>query len=137
MNTVMERLLTAINAHDLNAMVGLFAADYVSRQPVHEAAAFVGASQVRANWAAMFAGVPDFRAEVVRSVEDGDTTWCEWRWTGLRSDGRPFDHRGVTLFEVRDGAITAGTLYMQEAEADTPIDQEVENLSGLRPDQNA
>jgi ketosteroid isomerase-like protein len=133
----MERLLAALNEHDLDAMIALFHADYDSRQPVHEAAAFVGRAQVRANWAAMFAGVPDFHAELIRSVEDGDTTWCEWRWTGMRTDGHPFDHRGVTLFDVRGGVITAGTLYMQEAESETPIEQEVVNLSGLRPDQRA
>ena len=137
MNAVMEQLLAAMNAHDLEGMTALFHPDYDSRQPVHRAADFVGRAQVHANWAAMFAGIPDFRAELVRSVEDGDTTWCEWRWTGRRADGLPFDHRGVTLFQVRDGAIAAGTLYMQEAEADTPIQREVENLSGLRPQEPA
>jgi ketosteroid isomerase-like protein len=133
-NAVLERLLTAMNDHDLDEMIALFHPDYRSRQPAHSAEAFVGRSQVRANWQAMFAGVPDFRAELVRSADDGDTTWCEWRWSGTRTDGRPFDVRGVTLFEVRDGAIAAGTLYMEETESETRIQQAVQNISGHRPD---
>jgi ketosteroid isomerase-like protein len=136
-NAVIEELLAAMNAHDLDAMIRLFAPDYASRQPAHEAAAFVGSDQVHANWRAMFAGVPDFRAELLRSVDDGDTAWCEWRWTGTRTDGMPFDVRGVSLFETRDGVIVAGTLYMEEAEADTPIEEAVQNLSGRRPDEPA
>jgi ketosteroid isomerase-like protein len=133
-NEVLEKVLTAMNNHDLDEMIALFSPDYDSRQPAHSGEAFVGRSQVRANWQAMFAGVPDFRAELVRSAQDGDTTWCEWQWTGTRNDGQPFDVRGVTLFEVRDGAIAAGTLYMEETEAETRIDQAVQNLSGRRPD---
>jgi hypothetical protein len=30
-----------------------------------------------ANWEAMFAGIPDFHAEICRSIQDGDTTWSE------------------------------------------------------------
>ena len=82
----------------------------------------------------MFAGVPDFHAEIRRSVQDGDTTWTEWRWSGTRSDGQPFAMRGVTLFEITGGQIVAGRLYMEEAERDVAgIEQAVEHLSGRRP----
>jgi hypothetical protein len=43
---------------------------------------------MRANWEAMFAGIPDFQAELCRSVTDGDTTWSEWHWSFLKEWGR-------------------------------------------------
>jgi hypothetical protein len=107
---------------------------HVSEQPAHPDRAFAGRAQMRANRAAMFAGVPDFHAEICRSVQDGDTTWTEWRWSGTRSDGRAFAMRGVTLFETSDDQIVAGRLCLEEVERDVAgIEQAVEALSGRRP----
>jgi ketosteroid isomerase-like protein len=73
-------------------------------------------------------------AEICRSVQDGDTTWTEWRWSGTRSDGQAFEMRGVTLFEVAGGQIVAGRLYLEDVEQDIiRIEQAVEALSGRRP----
>jgi hypothetical protein len=74
MTEVIDRLVAAVNAHDLDAAAGLFHDDYRSEQPAHPGRAFVGRAQMRANWEAMFAGVPDFRAEICRSVQDGEAT---------------------------------------------------------------
>ena len=134
MSEVIDRLVAAMNAHDLHAAAGFFHEDYRSEQPAHPGRSFTGRAQMRANWEAMFAGVPDFHAEIRRSVQDGDTTWTEWRWSGTRSDGQPFAMRGVTLFEITGGQIVAGRLYMEEAERDVAgIEQAVEHLSGRRP----
>lgn len=135
MSEVIDRLLLAMNAHDLEALAALFHADYHSEQPAHPGRTFVGRRQMHANWAAMFAGIPDFRTELIRSVDDGNTTWTEWSWTGHRTDGQPFHARGVTLFEVKDGLVTSGRLYMEDVEREVVgIEQAVENLSGRRPD---
>ena len=134
-SVVIERLVAAMNDHDLDRMVALFHPDYDSRQPAHPGRAFTGREQVRANWAAMFAGVPDFRAEVVRSVQDGEVNWSEWAWHGSRSDGQPFEVRGVTLFEIRDGLIASGTLYVEDVEREAVgIEDAVEGMSGARPE---
>jgi hypothetical protein len=134
MADVIDRLLAAMNAHDLDAAAGFFHEDYRSAQPAHPGRVFVGRAQMRANWEAMFAGVPDFRAEICRSVRDDDTTWTEWRWYGTRSDGQAFEMRGVTLFEITGDQIVAGWLYMEEVERTVAgIEQAVETLSGRRP----
>ncbi len=134
---IINRLLAAINAHDLEAAAGLFHERYHSEQPAHPGRAFVGRDQMHANWAAMFAGVPDFHAELPRSAQHGDTVWSEWSWSGTRTDGLPFEMRGVTLFQVDAEFIVAGRLYMQDVEtAQVDIEQAVEDLSGERP-QNA
>ncbi len=114
---VLERLCDAIDRHDLEAFVACFAPDYRSEQPAHPARAFAGSDQVRKNWASFFEAVPDLRAELLRSADQGGTVWAEWRWRGTRRDGTPLDMRGVTLFGVRDERIAWGRLYMEEAEA--------------------
>jgi limonene-1,2-epoxide hydrolase len=134
MTDVIDRLAVAMNARDLDAVAGLIHEDYRCEQPAHPGRAFTGRAQMLANWEAMLAGIPDFHAEICRSVQDGETTWTEWRWSGTRSDGQAFEMRGVTLFEVTDDQIVAGRLYMEDVERDvTGIEQAVEALSGRRP----
>jgi ketosteroid isomerase-like protein len=134
MTQLVEQLMAAMNDHDLDAAAGLIDDDYVSEQPAHPGRAFVGAGQMRANWEAIFSGIPDFHADIVRSVQDRDTTWTEWHWSGTRSDGAPFDVRGVTLFTIRAGKIVEGTLYMEDVErGNQGIEQAVQRLSGRRP----
>jgi ketosteroid isomerase-like protein len=123
-----------MNAHDLDTAAALFATDYRSSQPAHPGRTFTGRAQMRANWAAMFAGVPDFRAEQLRSVDDGRLTWSEWHWSGTRSDGQRFEMRGITLFEIANEVIVAGWLYVEDVEVNLiGIDDAVERLSGQRP----
>ena len=93
MTEVIDRLAAAVHAHDLDAVADLIHEDYRSEQPVHPGRAFVGRAQMLANWEAMLAGVPGFCAEICRSVQDGDTAWTEWRWSGTRSDGQAFEMR--------------------------------------------
>ena len=65
MADLMNRLLAALNAHDLDAFVGCFASDYRSEQPAHPGRAFEGRDKVRENWTSVFAGIPDFHAELL------------------------------------------------------------------------
>lgn len=134
MATVIDQLVQAMNAHDLDTAAALFATDYRSTQPAHPGRAFAGRQQMRANWAAMFAGIPDFRAELLRSVDSERLTWSEWHWSGTRTDGQPFEMRGVTLFEIGNDVIVAGWLYLEDVERElTGIDETVAKLSGQRP----
>jgi uncharacterized protein (TIGR02246 family) len=114
---LVARLLAAMNAHDIEAFVACFAEDYDSVQPAHPDRAFRGREQVRANWSAVFAGVPDFRAEVLRVTAVGDTAWSEWRWEGTQTDGGRLDMAGVMVFGVRDDRVAWARLYVE------PVDQ--------------
>jgi ketosteroid isomerase-like protein len=109
-------LADAMNAHDIEAFVSLFADDYDSRQPAHPDRAFKGREQVRANWSAIFEGVPDFRAELVGTAVDVDTVWSEWRWSGTHEDGTRLQMVGVIILGLRDGNITWARLYVEPVE---------------------
>ena len=131
MPLVVERLAAAMNAHDIDAFVGCFAEDYDSVQPAHPDRAFRGRDQVRTNWSSVFAGVPDFHAELVRADVVGDAEWSEWRWSGTQADGTRLDMAGVILFGVRDGRIAKARLYIEPVEqAGAGIDAAVRDMAG-------
>ena len=119
MADIMNRLQSAMNGHDLDAFVACFAADYRSEQPAHPNRAFRGASQVRENWASVFAGVPDLVAELLLSTATSTGIELgEWYWHGTHLDGSAFAMRGVIVVGVEDGLIAWGRLYMEPVEQD-------------------
>jgi hypothetical protein len=117
-------LLEAMNAHDLDAFVALFAEDYVSEQPNHPDRGFRGREQVLANWSTIFEGVPDFSSELVASAVAGDDVWTEWRWHGTR-----LEMAGVIVLTVRDGAIARARLYIEPVERGGGIEAAVRGMS--------
>lgn len=132
---VYERLVAAQNAHDLDGMLECFDPAYRSEQPAHPARAFTGTDQVRDNWSALFAAIPDFRAEVLRTAAAADTVWAEARWSGTKADGSRLEEMIVAIFGVTGGRIVWGRLYGEEVERDGPdIDETVRRLAGTESD---
>ena len=128
-----QRLVAAQNAHDIDAFVSCFAPDYSSEQPAHPDRAFIGSDQVRKNWTAMFAGVPNFSAELLDSASEGSTAWGEFVWRGTKADGSPLHARGVIIGTLRDGRLAAARLYMEDVkEAGRGIEAAVQGLVGKR-----
>ena len=119
-----RRLLDAMNAHDLDAFAACFADDYRSEQPAHPERAFRGADQARRNWEGVFAGVPDFAAELLAlAVAEGGVELAEWRWTGTHVDGSEIRSRGA----VGAPMVVEGRLYMEPVEqGGSDIDEMVE-----------
>ena len=127
---VLKRLHDAQNRHDLDAFVDCFDPAYRSEQPVHPDRAFTGREQVLRNWAAVFEGVPDFQAELLRSAEAEDAHWAEWYWHGTRADGTRLEMRGVTIFGVQHDRILWGRLYLEDVDrSGGNIDQAVRRVT--------
>jgi len=123
-------LADAMNARDIEAFVSLFAADYDSRQPAHPDRAFRGRDQVRENWSAIFAGVPDFRAELVATAGDEVGLFTEWRWHGTHEDGSRLEMAGVIVMGLRDEQIAWARLYVEPVEQGEGIEAAVREMSG-------
>jgi ketosteroid isomerase-like protein len=113
---VVDRLVQALNAHDLEAMVACFAEDYRNETPAHPQRSFRGNEQVRRNWTQILHGVPDLHALVPRIAVDGDTVWTEWYIAGTRRDGADHRMRGVVIFGVTGDAITSARFYLEPVE---------------------
>ena len=117
MGEVIDRLHSAMNSHDLDAFVACFAPEYESDQPAHPRRAFRGSDQVRENWTNVFAGVPDFKADLLSSATTDDGVEIgEWRWQGTHVDGSPFAMQGVIVAGVQSSRIMWGRLYMETIE---------------------
>jgi ketosteroid isomerase-like protein len=106
-------LVGAVNAHDLDALSACFAEDFVNETPAHPARSFTGGEQVRRNWAAIFAGIPDISATVTARALDGDVAWTEWRMDGHRRDGAEHHLRGVVLFTLVGRQARAARFYLE------------------------
>ena len=127
---VIERLLEALNRHDLDAFVACFASDYRSEQPLHPDRAFQGRDQVRQNWAAVFAGMPDVQWDLLRSAVSGDVVWIEVSGRGTRlSDGAHVALGGVLINQVQNEHIVSARIYFDEiAAAGAGIDSSIDEL---------
>jgi hypothetical protein len=113
---VLERMHEALNAHDIDAFVELFAPEYQSEQPAHPDRQFGGREQVRENWGGTFEEVPDFHADLLRSVASQNTVWSEWDWSGTRKDGSRLEMRGIMVMGVQAEQIAWARLYMEFVE---------------------
>ena len=116
MNAVVDRLVRAVNAHDLDGLVACFADDYVNETPVHPLRGFTGNAQVRANWTQIFSGVRDIEAKVLRAAEEGEFVWTEWDMSGTRTDGGPFAMRGVVIFGIAGDVVSSARFYLEPIE---------------------
>ncbi|MEO3938617.1 nuclear transport factor 2 family protein [Dermatophilaceae bacterium Soc4.6] len=114
---LVARLFDRTNAHDLDGLVACFGPDYTLSNPVHPTRDFVGPGQVRRNWTALFAGVPDLVAVAHQVVADGEQVWVEMMMNGTRRDGKPVHLAGVQVFTVRGGLIRGCRFYVEPVEA--------------------
>jgi hypothetical protein len=110
---VVQGLCDATNAHDVEAIVDCFTADYRNETPVHPARGFVGREQVRRNWTQILASIPDLSVEVTASAVSGGTVWSEWEHRGTRPDGSAHLMRGVIVFAVADGLIASARFFLE------------------------
>jgi ketosteroid isomerase-like protein len=114
---VIDRLVRAINEHNLDALTACFADDYVNVTPAHPARSFTGKDQVRQNWRSIFKALPDVQASIVRSTVDGRTVWTEWEHRGTLPQGAPHLLRGVVIFSVGTHTITGARFFLE------PVDE--------------
>ena len=110
---VFERMIQALNRHDLEAMVACYAPDYRSEQPFHPERNFVGPAGVRKNWSFFFTTIPDIQIEILGEVEEGDTVWAELHFHGTQTDGKKHAVRGVTLQGIQADQIIWARMYIE------------------------
>ena len=136
---VVERLMAATNAHDLDALTACFAEDYILTNPLHPARGFAGREQVRRNWQGIFAGVPDVTTTVRDRADSAaragepwtDTVWLELQMSGTRRDGHPHEMVGVMIFGVADGLIRSGRFYLDPVDH-APVDVDAAVRAAMR-----
>jgi ketosteroid isomerase-like protein len=115
---VIQRLVAATNAHDLDEIVDCFHSEYRAEVPAHPGRSFVGRQQVKRNWAQILSSVPDVQVHVLRSLSRDEVVWTEWEMTGHRTDGGRFWMRGVIVFKVKVDRVAQARLYLEPVDDD-------------------
>lgn len=128
--TVVKRVVKAQNDHNVEGMLEWIAPDYQTETPLHPERNFTGHDQVRETWETVFRTTPDFEATLLNLVEDETTVWAEFRYSGTQTNGTPLDMQGVIIFEVEDGQLAHGRVYLEPSEVGEETWQEVYEVEG-------
>ena len=119
---LVQQVFDAINAHDVDALRGLWADDVEERFPDTTCR---GKEELSAHFKELFAALPDFRMELLRTVEDGDTVFARWRLTathtgaqfnGIDTTGKAIDLDGMDHFTFRDGRMASNFVVFDQME---------------------
>ncbi|MEO8750295.1 MAG: nuclear transport factor 2 family protein [Allobranchiibius sp.] len=130
----LDKLQSATNAHDLDAVAGCFGPAYRNQTPAHPSQDFQGAEQVRANWRQIFAFVPDVQATVLGWTAEGPEIWSEWEMSGNRLDGSRHLMRGVIIFGIQHGRAVSARFYLEPVDqTGTTVDAAVRRQVGGEP----
>lgn len=116
-----EQIFAAINAHDVEALQGIWADDVEERFPDKTCR---GKEELSAHFKGLFAALPDFRMELVSAVEEGETVFARWRLTGTHEGvfngidptGRAISLDGMDQFTFRDGRMAANFVVFDQME---------------------
>ena len=115
---VIERLHSAINRHDIDALMDCFEPDVRNELPTRPQRGFRGREELRSYWEQIIGTEGQFSAKLLRSTRADDIAWAEWCWHGERADGTPFARAGVTIYGLRGERIAWMRLYMEPVEGD-------------------
>jgi ketosteroid isomerase-like protein len=111
---VLERILAAFNAHDLDAIMEFFADDCELLMPRGKepwGTRYVGRAAVRDGLRTRFAGLPDVHYGDDRHWTAGNLGVSTWLLTGTTKTGEVIKVRGVDLLEFRAGKIVKKDSY--------------------------
>lgn len=106
---LLEELVDAFNRHDLDRIVGPFAADgefLLAAGPETWGATFQGRAAIRQALSQRFAAVPDIRWQDGSHWIMGNKALSEWRVEGTLPSGERLDCPGCDLWEFADGKVT-------------------------------
>ena len=84
---VIERLHSAINRHDIDALMDCFEPDVRNELPTRPERGFRGREELRGYWEQIIGDEGQLRAKLLRCTRADDIAWAEWCWHGERADG--------------------------------------------------
>jgi ketosteroid isomerase-like protein len=102
--STLKALVAAFTAHDLDAIMALFADDAVlemPRGPDPWGRRYVGRAAVREGLKARFDGLPDVHYVADSHWVDGDMGISQWTVTGTTKAGERIEARGCDFYSFR------------------------------------
>ena len=111
---MLKSISQAFDRHDLEGIMANFADDAVFEAPRGAekwGSRFNGTDEIRAAFAARFAGIPDIRYREDEHFVAGDRGASEWTLSGTMTDGMSIEVRGCDLWTLRDGKVVKKDSY--------------------------
>lgn len=105
----------AINQRNVDGMMQRMSADCVfeNTYPPPDGTRYSGQAAVRAFWESFFKGAREVRIEVVELFGQAGRYTMLWVYHWLDHDGKPGYIRGVDVYTVEDGLISAKLSYVK------------------------
>ena len=116
---VLERMLDAFNAHDLDTIMSLFAEDCIfesPRGPDSCGRRVEGRHAVREGLGARFTTIPDGHYGDGSHFVSGDRGLSEWTLTGTTTDGARLHVRGCDIWTFRDDKVVVKNSFWKIVE---------------------
>jgi len=109
------RFNDALNAHDVDAMMGCLTEDSVfeNTSPFPDGTRYEGRATVRAFWEEFFHNGQDQHIEIEDIFACGDRCTMRWVYSWRNTDNSTGHIRGVDVSMVRDGLIAQKLTYVK------------------------
>ncbi len=121
--SLLHAIADAFNAHDVDAIMSLFADDCVlemPRGPEPGGRRLAGKAQVREGIQSRFDGIPDVHYGDATHWLCGDRAVSAWTLRGTQRTGEAIEVRGCDLFEFVDGKISRKDSYWKIVDPPRP-----------------
>ncbi len=111
---VIDRFNELFNQHDADALAELLTDDTVfeDTSPAPDGRRIEGKAAVVEHWRGWFTRNPDARFEAEEVIVSGSRAVVRWVYHKVRN-GQPWHLRGVDIFGVRDGKVSAKLAYVK------------------------
>lgn len=110
-----ERFNEAFNQHDVDGMMALMSEDCVfeNTYPPPDGERFVGQAAVRRFWEQFFRDSPHAHIHIEDLFACAERAAQNWVYTWVDAQGRQGHIRGVDVFHLREGVITAKLSFVK------------------------
>lgn len=111
---LLQDILDAFNAHDLDRIMGHFAEDCVLQMPRGDqpwGQRYTGRHAVREALASRFSGIPDVHYGDHTHIVCGDVGITKWTLTGTTANGSPVRLLGCDFYTFRQSKIVVKDSY--------------------------
>lgn len=117
---VLQAIVDAFNAHNLDRIMGFFADDCVLEMPRGQSpfgTRYVGKDNVRQGLSVRFAGLPNVHYGDLSHSVNGNTGISKWKVTGTTPAGVQIEANGCDFCTFRDGKNIRKDSYWKIVEA--------------------
>ena len=119
LSDLLNGLVDAFNAHDIDRVMSFFADDCVlqmPRGPNPHGLRAEGFEDVKATLNTRFEGIPDVHYGEDSHYIDGNVGISKWLLTGTTTAGQRIEVRGCDFYEFRDGKVIIKDAYWKIVE---------------------